>query len=58
MIILEASKEVCIGVCARFWVLGHAGVRGNEMADKLTRNSSVQRFVGPEPFLGGSLCRI
>ena len=28
--------------------------RGNEIADKLTRDSSVQRFVGPEPFLGVS----
>ena len=27
---------------------------GNEIADSLTRDSSVQRFVGPEPFLGVS----
>ena len=35
------------------WVNGHAGVRGNEIADELTRDSSVQKFVGPEPSLGG-----
>jgi ribonuclease HI len=35
-----------------YWVPGHAGVRGNEIADKLARDSSVQRFVGPEPFPG------
>ena len=37
------------------WVNGHAGIRRNEIADKLARGSSVQRFAGPEPSLGGSL---
>jgi len=37
-----------------YWVPGHARVRGNEIADKLARDSSVQKFVGPEPFLGVS----
>jgi hypothetical protein len=32
------------------WVSGHAGVRGNEIADRLAR-SSVQQSVGLEPFL-------
>jgi len=40
-----------------YWVPGHAGVRGNEIAVKLTRDSSVQKSIGPEPSLGGSLCR-
>jgi hypothetical protein len=34
-----------------YWILGHAGVRGNEKADKLARDSPVQKFVKPEPFL-------
>jgi hypothetical protein len=29
-------------------------VRGNEIADKLAKDGSVQKFVGPEPFLGVS----
>ena len=37
-----------------YWVPGHAGVRGNEIADELARSGSVQQFVGPEPFLGVS----
>ena len=35
-----------------YWVPGCAGVRGNEMADKLLREGSVQKFVGSEPSLG------
>jgi hypothetical protein len=34
-----------------YWVPGHAGVRGNEITNKLARDGSVQWFVGPEPFL-------
>jgi ribonuclease HI len=37
-----------------YWVPGHAGSPGNEIADKLARDSSVQKFVGPQPFLGVS----
>ena len=33
------------------WVPGHAGVRGNEIANGLARGSSVLEFLGPEPAL-------
>jgi hypothetical protein len=41
-------------VVALFHSPGRAGVRGNEIADKLARGGSAQRFVGPEPVLGVS----
>ena len=33
---------------------GHAGIRGNEIADELARGGSVLGFLGPEPALGVS----
>ena len=37
-----------------YWIPGHAGVRRNEIADKLTKSSSGQQFIGPETILGVS----
>jgi len=37
-----------------YWVPGHVGVRENEIADVLARDSSALKFVGPEPALGES----
>ena len=42
----DISGQHVVGL---FWVPGHSGVRGNEIADELTRDGSVLRFVGPEP---------
>jgi ribonuclease HI len=35
-----------------YWVPGHAGVKGNETADRLARGGSASSFVGPETVLG------
>jgi len=37
-----------------FWVPGHAGIRGNEIADGLARGGTTVRFLGPQPALGVS----
>jgi hypothetical protein len=34
-----------------YWVPGHAGIRGNEIADGLGSGGSALRFLGPEPAL-------
>jgi len=47
----DISTRHAVGL---YWVPEHARVRGNEIADRLARSGSVQRFVGPEPFLGVS----
>jgi ribonuclease HI len=37
-----------------YWVSGHAGLIGNEIAGRLASSSCIQQFVGLEPFLGVS----
>jgi hypothetical protein len=45
----DISARYAVGL---YWVPGHAGARGNQIADMLARGGSGQRFIGPEPFLG------
>jgi len=47
----EISSRHVVGL---FWIPGHAGIQGNEIADGLVRGGSAQRFLGPEPALGVS----
>jgi len=37
-----------------YWVPGHATVRGNEISDRFTRGSWIQKCIGPELSLGVS----
>jgi hypothetical protein len=34
-----------------FWVPGHSGICGNEIANELTKEGSVHHFAGPDPAL-------
>ena len=47
----DISTEHAVGLC---WVPGHAGVRGNEIANELARGGCALKFVGPELALGVS----
>jgi hypothetical protein len=57
--LVQQCQEALNDISARhavglYWVPGHAGVRGNETADELTRSGSASGFMGPEPALGVS----
>jgi ribonuclease HI len=47
----DISTQYSVGL---YWVTGHAAAGGNEIADNLARDNSVQKFVGPEQSLGFS----
>jgi ribonuclease HI len=38
-------------VVCLFWIPGHAGIRGNDIADEFAREGSVYQFVEPQPAL-------
>jgi len=51
----KALNDISIGhAVGLFWVPGHAGIRGNEIANGLARGSTALRFLGPQPALGVS----
>jgi len=51
----KALNDISIQhVVGLFWVPGHAGIRGNEIADGLVRGGTALRFLGLEPALGVS----
>jgi len=39
-----STRHAAVGL---YWARGHAGVRGNEIADALSRDGSVLGFLGP-----------
>jgi hypothetical protein len=47
----DTSTWYAVGL---YWVPGHAGIQGNEIADRLARVGSSLRFLGPKPALGVS----
>ena len=47
----DVSTRQAVGL---FWVPGHAGMRGNDIADELAKGGSTLRLDGPEPALGVS----
>jgi ribonuclease HI len=57
--LVHQCQEALNGISTRHaaglnWVTGHAGVRGNETADRLARNALASGSVDPEPALGVS----
>jgi hypothetical protein len=47
-----ASNDISTGhAVGLYWISGHAGARGNEIADELTRDGSALKFVGTDPAL-------
>jgi ribonuclease HI len=47
----DISTRHAVGL---FWVPGHAGISGSEIANELARSGSVLEFLGPELALGVS----
>lgn len=50
---LASRNEVTL-----YWVTGHCGIEGNEIANNLARQGEASSFVGPEPFCGVPECTL
>ena len=49
----KALNDISTGhAVGLYWVPGHAGVRGNEIANELARGGCSLKFVGAEPAFG------
>ena len=44
----QLSKQNHVSIA---WIPGHAGVRGNEVADYVAKSESKSKIHGPEPFI-------
>ena len=44
----QLSKQNQVSIA---WILGHAGVHGDEMADYVAKSGSKSKMHGPEPFI-------
>lgn len=56
--ILLLQKLSCRNMVNLYWVPGHCGIKGNEIADQLAKKGSSMQFIGPEPFFGLSACAL
>ena len=50
---VDALKALSVYVSVQLvWSPGHCGIKGNEMADCLSRQASATKYTGPEPVPG------
>ena len=55
VLLKELAKE---NIVKLIWTPGHSGIEGNEKADELAREGSINKLHGPEPFCGIALSTV